>query len=366
MGFGVDCLVIGAGVVGLAVARNCQLAGIETVVVDEAGSFGTGTSSRNSEVIHAGIYYRSGSLKARHCVRGNAMLYDYCQARAVRHRMIGKIIVATTEAELGALEGYQERARANAVPTLEWLDACQIRMMEPAVKGVGGLLSRSTGIIDSHAYMLALLHDFEMAGGTFVRNTKMCEAHVTANGFLVMFDDKTELRVHRLVNSCGLRAPDVAATIAGYPVEHCPTAHFAVGHYYTLSGKSPFNRLVYPVAPPGGLGVHVTIDMNDGTRFGPDVRWIDGVNYQFDDSRRSEFVAAIRRYYPELDERALQAGYTGIRPKIAGPDQPDLDFVIQTAATHGVSRLVNLFGIESPGLTASLSIAETVVSEGLQ
>jgi len=355
-----ECLVIGAGVVGLAVARALQLSGHETFLVEANESFGMETSSRNSEVIHAGIYYPAGSLKARLCVEGRRMLYSYCEERGVPHRRIGKLIVATDESEVGQLEGYLKAAQANGVDDLSWVERDELAEREPAVRAIRALLSPSTGIIDSHAYMQALLHDFEMAGGHFIRGVRILMGKVTAAGIELQDNRHDCYRAKRLVNSAGLQAPSLAASLEGFPGQHVPNAHFAIGHYYVMRGKAPFNQLIYPVAVAGGLGVHVTLDMGGGARFGPDVRWIDQIDYSFDDSRRDEFVAAIRSYYPGLDESELQPGYTGIRPKISGPTDPAADFVIQGEADHGVPGLVNLFGIESPGLTSSLAIAALV------
>lgn len=358
-----DSLVIGAGVVGLAIARELQLRGRQVVLAEREAHFGMGTSSRNSEVIHAGIYYPAGSLKARLCVEGRDLLYAYCAARGVPHRRIGKVIVAVADDEVAALEDYDRSARANGVDNLRFLDGAEVRALEPEVRAVAGLLSPATGIIDSHAYMQTLLNDFEGAGGIWLRATPVLDAEVAGDsGLLVRLGDEegTVVRVRSLVNSAGLEACGVAARIGGLVPAHVPRPHYAIGHYYLLSGRSPFGRLVYPIAPAGGLGVHVTLDMAGAVRFGPDVRWIDGIDYRFDDSQRAQFVDAIRRYYPGLDEDRLQTGYTGIRPKITGPDGGNADFLIQGPADHGVAGLVNLFGIESPGLTSSLAIARHV------
>lgn len=359
-----DALVIGAGVVGIAIARHLQLAGHAVVLAEREAHFGMGTSSRNSEVIHAGIYYRPGSLKARLCVEGKHLLYAYCAERHIPHRRIGKLIVAVEEGEAAALERYVQTAMANGVDELRWLDGRQAHSLEPVVEAVAGLLSPSTGIIDSHAYMQTLLGDFEDAGGIYLRSTDVLSVAVRGDGQgldVVLGDaEGTRLHARRLVNAAGLHAPDMAGRIDGLAPEHVPAAHYARGHYFLLSGKAPFGRLVYPIAPPGGLGVHVTLDMDGRARFGPDVKWIDGIDYAFDTDRKSAFVEAIRRYWPGLDPDRLEPGYTGIRPKIAGQGEPDADFVIQGPADHGVSGLVNLFGIESPGLTASLAIARHV------
>lgn len=359
----VDAIVIGAGVVGIAVARALQLAGRAVVLAEREARFGMGTSSRNSEVIHAGIYYSPGSLKARLCVEGRGLLYDYCRQRNVVHRRTGKLIVAVTDGEATKLEDYHRTADANGAGTLESLDGRQVQALEPAVRGVAGLLSPETGIIDSHGLMAALLADFEGAGGFYAPRTTIRSDEVQGDGaFLLILDDadETRLRARTLVNAAGLHAPDLARSLAGFPAHLTPDAHYAIGHYFQLTGRSPFNRLVYPVAQPGGLGVHVTLDLAGTAQFGPDVRWIDRIDYRFDESRKPAFVEAIRRYYPALDPDRLEPAYTGIRPKIVGPGEPDADFLIQGRQAHGIPGLVNLFGIESPGLTASLAIARHV------
>ena len=352
-----DCLVIGAGAVGLAVARELALQGREAVVAERGEVIGGESSSRNSEVIHAGIYYPRGSLKARLCVAGKALLYDYCAAHQVAHRRCGKIIVATGEAQLETLRGYGASALANGAGALEWLDGDAVRRLEPEVEALAGVHSPSTGIIDSHGFMLSLLGELESLGGALALNAEVTriERHgsrlrAVAGGY--------ELDANWVVNSAGLEAPNIARMLA----PDAPAAHYARGRYYAYSGPSPFSRLVYPVAEPGGLGVHVTLDLGGQARFGPDVCWIDRIDYGFDDSQRGAFIEAIRRYYPALDEARLHPGYTGIRPKIAAPDAPAADFRIDGPANHGVPGLVNLLGIESPGLTASLAIAQAVAA----
>lgn len=363
MDYRCDCLVVGAGVVGLAVAREFQLAGNDTFVIDRAETFGTETSSRNSEVIHAGIYYPSGSLKAQHCVQGKELLYEYCVERDIPHKRLGKIIVATSHSETGALDRYRASASLNGVNDLIWLDGDEVARLEPSVRAVAGLLSPSTGIIDSHAFMLALLHDLQMAGGHFVPSCEMTGGVSEGErGIRVSLNDGSEVVTRWLINCSGHNAPATARSIEGFSPEHAPDSHFAVGHYYVLNGASPFSHLVYPVAPPGALGVHVTLDMGGQVKFGPDIRWIDKLDYSFDDGRRAAFIEAIQSYFPGLNPDMLCEGYTGIRPKIASASKPDMDFVIQDERTHGTVGLVNLFGIESPGLTASLSIAKTVAA----
>jgi L-2-hydroxyglutarate oxidase LhgO len=353
----VDVVVIGAGVVGLACARRLAQSGREVLVLERNGQIGAETSSRNSEVIHAGIYYPQGSLKARLCVRGKHALYRYCQDRGVPYRRCGKVIVATSDDQLAVLEGYRTSARANGVGELPWLDAADLRSMEPAVSAVAGVLSESTGIVDSHAYMLALQGDLEAAGGLVILDTPVLGLERGDPGILVRTAE-LRLAARCVVNSAGLWAPQLAAEL----VAEAPRARYAIGHYFTYAGRSPFARLVYPVAEAGGLGVHVTLDMAGQVRFGPDVTWIDDVDYRFDAGRKAAFVEAILRYFPGLDPSRLQPGYTGIRPKISGPGEPAADFSIGGPAQHGVPGLVNLLGIESPGLTASLAIAEEVAA----
>lgn len=357
-----DCIVAGAGAVGLAVARALALAGRRVLVIEQAGAVGTGTSSRSSEVIHAGIYYPTDSLKARLCVAGKEFLYDYLAERGVAHRQLGKIIVAVEGKELATLERYCEQAKANGVADLQWLSADEVAALEPVVRGVGGLLSPSTGILDTHEYMLALLGDLEAAGGEVALNTAVARVCVEDGGIRVHCDDSEGLVLECkvFVNSAGLNATRLASRIQGLPPVQVPRTYFAKGHYYSLSGKSPFQRLVYPLDSGGSLGIHVTLDLAGAARFGPDVSWVQSESYEFDDSRRQAFVDAIRRYYPTLDESRLQRGYTGIRPKLVGPGETAGDFVIQGPAEHGVPGLVNLFGIESPGITASLALAREV------
>ncbi|RMF08723.1 MAG: NAD(P)/FAD-dependent oxidoreductase [Alphaproteobacteria bacterium] len=361
----VECVVIGAGVIGLAVARALALRGREVIVLERAAAFGTETSSRNSEVIHAGIYYPPGSLKARTCIRGKKQLYEYAEARGIGYSRVGKVIVATSEGQRDRITEIQRRAEAAGVHDLKPLSRADIQTLEPEVEGVAGLFSPSTGIIDSHALMLHLLGDLESAGGTLALNTAVVGGHIGQQGIVIETcgvvggPDRTRLEARLVVNAAGLWAQDVAAML-GTPGP-IPRRHLAIGHYYALSGRSPFSHLVYPVPEPGGLGVHVTLDLAGQARFGPDVRWIAEVDYRFDDSRRSAFVDAIRRYYPSLDPSRLAPGYTGIRPKLAGPDQGFSDFRIDGPGAHGVAGLVNLYGIESPGLTAALAVADEVV-----
>ena len=359
----VDAVVVGAGVVGLAVARALALAGREVLVLDAAEGIGTETSSRNSEVIHAGIYYPAGSLMARTCVEGKHRLYRYCAERGVPHSNCGKLIVATTEEEAGKLEGIRQRAAANGVPELRLLSRAEALEMEPALHCTAALHSTTTGIVDSHAYMLALQGDAENAGAIFAFHAPVTRGRATEDGIEIEVGgaEPMALRARLLVNAAGLHAPRLARSIAGMPEAKVPQAYYAKGNYFTLAGRSPFSRLIYPVPVPGGLGTHLTIDLGGQARFGPDVEWVDSIDYAVDPKRGDSFYAAIRRYWPDLPDGALSPGYSGIRPKIVPPGSPAQDFVVQGAAVHGVAGLVNLFGIESPGLTASLALADYVL-----
>ena len=358
----VDCAVIGAGVVGLAVARELAARGREVVVLEAAAAIGTHTSSRNSEVIHAGLYYPTGSLKARLCVEGRERLYAYCAERGIAHRRIGKLVVATSPDERAAVESYAAQGAANGVGDLAWLSREDIRALEPAVTAVAGFLSPSTGIVDSHALMLALQGDAENRGAVVALNARVVGGAVGAGELRLAVDsaEPLTLRCATIVNSAGPWAPQVARSLDGFPRDRVPAAYFAKAHYFALAGRSPFAHLVYPVATSAHLGVHVTLDLAGQARFGPDLEWVDGVDYRFDESRAGAFYAAVRRYYPALADGALVPGYTGVRPKIAPPGAPAADFVVQGPAAHGVPGLVNLFGIESPGLTSCLAIASEV------
>ena len=358
----VDAIVIGAGVVGLAVARELALNGREVVILDAEDAIGTHTSSRNSEVIHAGIYYPKGSLKARSCVEGRHLLYEYCTSHGVPHHRCGKLIVATTEQQLGELNAIREKAHANGATDVDWIAKDAVARMEPELFCMGALHSPSTGIIDSHALMLAYLGDAEAHGAMLALKSPLEHARVN-QGFELHVRGSDPIHCTVLVNSAGLRAPTVAKAIGGYPAHMAPGEFYAKGNYYSLSGKNPFKRLIYPVPEPGGLGVHVTLDLAGQARFGPDVEWIDRINYDVDPRRAERFYAAIRRYWPGLADGALAPGYAGIRPKTAGPKDPAPDFEIQGPRQHGVRGLVQLFGIESPGLTSSLALARTVRKE---
>jgi L-2-hydroxyglutarate oxidase LhgO len=359
----VECAVVGAGVIGLAAARALALTGHEVLVLERAWTIGFETSSRNSEVIHSGIYYPQGSLKATSCVEGRRRLYAYCREHGVAHAQLGKLIVAAREGEIPALEKIAAAARANGVDDVERLSASRAQDLEPAIRCVAALLSPSTGIIDSHALMLAYQGEAEAVGATVVLRTPVLSGMVRADGFELATGggEPGIIRCRFLVNAAGLYAPALARTIAGVPLETIPAAYFCRGVYFTLGGRSPFRRLVYPVPAPDGLGVHITLDLAGQARFGPDVEWISEVDYMVDPTRAEVFYAAVRSYWPDLPDGALQPGYAGIRPKINGPGEPAADFVVQGAATHGVPGLVNLYGIESPGLTASLPLADEVV-----
>ena len=359
----VDCIVVGAGVVGLAVARALAMAGREVIILEAAEGIGTETSSRNSEVIHGGIYYPANSLMARFCVAGRRMLYPYCAEKGVPHVNCGKLIVATNEREDAMLAGIKARAEANGVEGMQVLTAAEAIAMEPNLRCTSALHSPATGIVDSHAFMLALQGDAENAGAVPVFFSPMVGGRVVDRQVEVDVGgaDPMTLRCRLLVNSAGLHAPFVARHIVGLPQDRVPTAYYAKGNYFTLAGRSPFSRLIYPVPVPGGLGVHLTIDLGGQARFGPDVEWIDTIDYTVDPSRSDSFYAAVRTYWPGLKDGALQPGYAGIRPKIVPKGAPGQDFVVQGPQTHGVSGLINLFGIESPGLTASMAIAEHVL-----
>jgi L-2-hydroxyglutarate oxidase LhgO len=362
----VDGVVIGAGVVGLAVARALIQASPESsrewLVLESADAIGTGTSSRNSEVIHAGIYYPQGSLKAQLCVEGRDMLYAYAAERGVSHQRCGKLIVATHTDQLPALDGILKKARANGVNDLVMLSAEQARAMEPALSCVAALHSPSTGIVDSHGLMLSLQGDFENAGGIVALNSPVDSAACGAEGIVLRMADGSELMAQTVVNAAGLTAPWLAQKFQGLAAHHLPHAYFAKGNYFTLSGKSPFSRLIYPVPEAAGLGVHLTLDLGGQAKFGPDVQWVDGPEDLVVSAEHEQaFYDEVRKYWPALAEGALQAGYAGIRPKISGPHDPAADFCIQGPKVHGIKGLVNLFGIESPGLTSSLAIGDAVV-----
>jgi L-2-hydroxyglutarate oxidase LhgO len=358
----VECVVIGAGVIGLAVARRLAQAGREVVVLEAAEGIGTVTSSRNSEVIHAGIYYKAESLMARMCVEGKHALYAYCRDHGIPHRNCGKLIVATTPSETARLQSIKAHAEANGVLDLQTLDGAAARAIEPELNCDAALLSPSTGIIDSHAYMLALQGDAEDAGAAFAFHTPLLQGQVTSAGIELEIggDASLPLQCGLLVNAAGLGAPALARRIAGMPLDLIPPAYLAKGNYFSCSARAPFSHLIYPVPEPGGLGVHLTLDMAGQARFGPDVEWIDAIDYAVDPARAERFYPAIRRYWRTLPDGALMPSYSGIRPKIVPPAVAVQDFLIQGPQDHGVAGLINLFGIESPGLTSSLAIADYV------
>ena len=365
----IDAIVVGAGVVGLAVARALALAGREVLVLEAAGGIGTETSSRNSEVIHAGIYYPTGSLMARLCVAGRRALYAYCEARGVAHRKCGKLIVATDAGEDAVLSGIDARARANGVADLQALSGAEARALEPALACTSALLSPSTGILDSHGFMLALQGDLEGAGGALVLLAPVHRIDARAEHLVldVGGDAPMPLAARFVVNAAGLWAPQLAASTLGLAPRHVPTARYAKGNYFSLAARAPFSHLIYPIPQDAGLGVHLTLDLAGQARFGPDVEWIspatpDDIDYRVDAARAAAFEADIRSYWPGLPQNALQPAYSGVRPKLQGPGEPAHDFVLQGPAEHGVPGLMNLFGIESPGLTASLAVADEVLS----
>jgi L-2-hydroxyglutarate oxidase LhgO len=358
----VECVVVGAGVIGLAIARRLAQAGREVIVLEAAEGIGTVTSSRNSEVIHAGIYYKAGSLMARMCVSGKRALYAYCRDHGIPHRNCGKLIVATTPAESEKLQSIKAHAEANGVDDLQILAGEAARALEPALNCAAALLSPSTGIIDSHAYMLALRGEAEDAGAAFAFHTPLLGGRANAGCIQLDAggDAPMSLQCRLLVNAAGLGAFAVARCIDGMPIDLIPPAYLAKGNYFSCSARAPFSHLIYPVPEPGGLGVHLTLDMAGQARFGPDVEWVDRIDYAVDPARAERFYPAIRRYWPALPDGALMPSYSGMRPKIVPPAVAVQDFLIQGPRDHGVDGLINLFGIESPGLTSSLAIADHV------
>jgi L-2-hydroxyglutarate oxidase LhgO len=359
----VDVIVVGAGVIGLATARSLAQGGRSVIVLERAARFGSEISSRNSEVVHAGIYYSPGSLKARLCVAGRQRLYEYCAGHGIPHRRCGKLIVATEPAELEALQALHRTASENGV-ALERLDGQQALAGEPNLRCVAALWSAASGILDAHAFMTALLGDAEDAGVRLAVRTAFLGASATPSGLAIRTGDDRgtpyEIRCRALVNAGGLSAQANARAIDAMPPEKIPPRHLAKGHYFKFLGRSPFSRLIYPIPEPGGLGVHLTLDLAGQARFGPDVQWLNEIDYGVPAERAARFYPSIRRYFPGLRDGALVPDYAGIRPKIAAASEPNADFVIQGPDDHGVPGLVNLFGIESPGLTAALAIADTV------
>jgi L-2-hydroxyglutarate oxidase LhgO len=358
-----DVVVIGAGVVGLAIARGLALAGRQVIVIEANELIGSGISSRSSEVIHAGIYYRTGSRKARLCAAGREMLYRFCAERGIPHRRCGKLIVAGGKNQVSRLHELKERAYANGVRDLELLSPFEITQLEPAVRGTAALLSPSSGIIDSHALMRALQGDTETHGGLIALSSRLLSGRVRPDGIMLRVGgpEEFEFKADLVVNSAGLDAQAVSRSIDGLPSDQIPPRRLAKGSYYVLNREAPFRRLVYPVPEPGGLGIHATLDLGGQVRFGPDVQWIDAPDYSVTEADASRFYPAVRSYWPELEDGDLTPGYAGIRPKIVGPGEPEGDFLVHGPEDHLGAKVIALYGIESPGLTASLAIAEEIV-----
>jgi L-2-hydroxyglutarate oxidase LhgO len=365
----VDCVVVGAGVIGLAVAREMALQGRETILLEREAAFGTISSARNSEVIHAGMYYPTNSLKAELCVQGNRLLYEYCRSHQVSTNPCGKLIVATDEAQMDDLQAILYKAQANQVPNVRLLSQAEAIALEPRLKCDAAVLSPSTGVVDSHGYMLSLLGGFEDAGGMIAYQSPLISAKPigpnASNGFELVIGgvDGMQSQTKLLINCAGLSAPAVAKQIEGLDPASIPKAYFAKGNYFSLSGKSPFSRLIYPIPEPGGLGVHLTLDMGGQAKFGPDVEWLEideerQIDYAVDPQRGDHFYAAVRRYWPELKDGSLQADYSGVRAKIVPPNAPAGDFYFEGPGQHQLDGLFNLYGFESPGLTSSLAIAQ--------
>jgi len=358
----IDCIVIGGGVVGLAIARELQLSGREVFVLEANPKPGQETSARSSEVVHAGLYYEKNSLKNRLCRRGHRLLYGYCKQRGVQIKKIGKLIVATNDKETAALEKIAITAIANGVDDLVLLDKHQSERLEPALQVSASLLSPSSGVVDSVGLVSALSADFAAAGGQLVTRTAVTGGAATSQGIaLRILEQKDPIVAHTVINAAGLHAPRVARSIDSAPPDRIPISRFAIGHYYRLSGSNPpFSRLVYPLPANDGLGIHFTLSVNGEAKFGPDVRWRSHIDYRFDDSLKTMFVENIAKYYPAICGERLVPAYTGIRPKIFNINGPLTDFVIEDSSVHGVNGLINLFGIESPGLTAALAIGEEI------
>jgi L-2-hydroxyglutarate oxidase LhgO len=359
--------VIGAGVVGLACAAELARRGCDVVVLEADDCFGGGISSRNSEVLHGGMYYPTGSLRAQHCVRGRALAYEYCEARGIGHRRTGKLIVATDETERDLLERLLARGRDNGVEELRLLGAAEAKAMEPELHCVGALHSPGTGVIDSHGLMLSLLADLEDHGGCLALRTPVQGVVRHARGYTVRFggEDPDSMEADLVINAAGLGAQDVARTVEGYDLALCPRSVPTKGNYFALSARTPFSRLIYPAPVEGGLGIHMTLDLAGRARFGPDVEWGPVTGYEVDPARGESFYAAIRRYWPGLPDNSLTPDYAGVRPKLTGRGEAAADFLMQTEDAHGLPGLVHLFGIESPGLTSSLSLARAVADRAM-
>jgi L-2-hydroxyglutarate oxidase LhgO len=362
----VDCIIIGAGVIGLAIGKDIAKQGLDTIIVEREDSFGTITSSRNSEVIHAGIYYPTNSLKSKLCVKGNNLLYQYCEENHVSTKKCGKLIVATHNNQIPDLEKIYSQARANGVKDLSIINSNEANSLEPDLNCVSAIYSSSTGIIDSHGFMLSLLGHFESYGGNIAYQSPFQSAkYIDRNKFEVQIGGNSDVIVQTkyLINCAGLSATKVAHLVGGMPLEKIPKIYFAKGNYFSLTGKSPFSRLIYPIPEPGGLGIHLTIDINGSSRFGPDVEWLkavseDEINYAVNKNRSHQFYSSIQKYWPNIKNGSLEPNYSGVRPKLALNGQAD--FVFQTEAEHGLKGLINLYGFESPGLTSSLAISEYV------
>ncbi len=370
----VDCVVIGAGVVGLAVAREMALQGRETILLERENAFGTISSARNSEVIHAGIYYPKGSFKAQLCVQGNRMLYEYCRTHQVGTQAYGKLIVASDDSQLDDLQAILYKAQNNQVPDIRIISGEEAKALEPQLHCSAAILSASTGIVDSHGYMLSLLGGFEDAGGMVAYQSPLIRAKAIGNnaeyGFVLEIGgaDSMQIQTRLLINCAGLSAPAIAQQIEGLSSSQVPKAYFAKGNYFSLSGKSPFTHLIYPIPEPGGLGVHLTLDMGGQAKFGPDVEWLEietenQIDYTVNPRRSEGFYEAVRRYWPALKDGSLQPDYSGVRAKIVPPNTPAGDFCFNGPSDHGLHGLFNLYGFESPGLTSSLAIAKHL--EGL-
>jgi L-2-hydroxyglutarate oxidase LhgO len=360
----VQTVVIGAGVIGLSVARALAIAGHEVIVLEAQEGIGQETSSRNSEVIHAGLYYPPGSLKAETCIQGRQLLYRYCRERGVPYRRVGKLILADRAAQAGTLAGLKRNAEACGVQDLEWITRDRLQEMEPKVRAEAALFSPSTGIIDCHALMLSLQADLEEAGGTVVTRCLVTHGRINRPGIDLYGKNDSEFRLsaQNVINAAGLRATSFAQQLEGFPKQFIPTPRFVKGHYFSYPGASPFTHLVYPLPDPDGLGIHATLDLAGQLRFGPDACECTAIDYDFDESRKAEFADSVSRWFPALDSNRLQAGYTGIRPGLKADGTAFADFTISDSSEHGVAGMVNLFGIESPGLTACLALAQYVAA----
>lgn len=359
----IGAVVIGAGVIGLACARELAMHGIETLIIEPHDDIGREISSRNSEVIHAGLYYPPGSLKARLCVKGNRALYDYCTQRGIAHQRCGKLIVATAPDQKNKLIELLDQARTNGVADVRMITREEALALEPQLSCTAALLSPSTGILDSHALMLSLLGDAENHGATLALRSQVTRGETAHGSTLLQItsgDEETTLKAKIVINAAGLSAPAIASRVTGLAAQHVPQAYYAKGNYFSLSARAPFSRLIYPIPEPGGLGVHLTLDLGGQARFGPDVEWIDSIDYSVNPRRADGFYAEVRKYWRELPDNTLEPAYCGIRPKITDRHAASADFLIQGPEAHGVPGLINLFGIESPGLTSCLPIAEHV------